>query len=637
MTDPSVDARKPGAAVLGAAAVVLAAFWVYGPALRGTWLWDDGLEIARNPWVRSPVGWWKPWVDGSAMDYFPLKDTLQWAQWHLWGGNVLGYHLTNVGLHALCALLLWRVLSRLGVHFAWIGGLLFAVHPVAVESVAWISEFKNPLSLAFLLLAAGYWLDSDAVRPAGPEGSTQVPTLGFHPSAGKALLCFCAALLSKTTVVMFPAGLLLHAWWKRGRITRKDLLSSAPFFAASLVLGSVTLWFQAHRAFGQAGIPAGLGSRLAQAGWSSLLYLGECLFPVGLAPIYGPAGGRLPAILPWLVIAALVGLLWFKRAGFGRPVLFGLGWFGINLVPVLGLVPIAYLRVAPRADHLAYVSLVGLVGLAAAGIGNGILGRTGGKDRGSGRERSRASLLRVLPILCLVGALAWESRSYAGIFRDEASLWKAAVERNPDAWLARNNLGKVLLEAGRPAEAVAQFAQAVRLEPDSAEAHANLGNALQKLGRVTQARAEYREALRIDPAFAGAHYNLGLSFLLSRQPVEAAGEFRAAVAGDPLSAAAHNDLGLALFRVGRASEAIAEYRRALLLSPDLPEAHVNLGNAYFQGGRPADALGEYRRALRANPGYAGAHRNLAQALERLGRYGEARVELEEAERLERLP
>jgi len=695
----------------GAVGIFLATVWVYWPALRGTWLWDDGLEIAENGLLGDPGGWWKPWVDRSSMDYFPLKSTLQWVQWHLWGADVLGYHLTNVGLHALSAVLLWAVLQKIFTRpfdsapfgaaqdkqgepcgfAAWLGGLLFAIHPLAVESVAWISEFKNTLSLPLLLLALLFWIRWSELPPTrsfGPEEEITRTTfpmkrIGGNPlhlrspnanearpgrhappllCYGCALIFFLAAMLSKSSVVMFPFALLLYAWWRRGRVGRRDLLATAPFFLVSLALGLTTFWFQGHRAIGLAGTPAGFGSRLAQAGWSMVLYFRDAIFPAYLAPIYPRWHPNWPAplqFLPWVAIAAVfIGLYQLSSrrtpdwpegrrdilsrpdavaqsgiaSPFSRHALFGLGWFCLFLIPILGLVPIAYLRVSPRAGHLAYVSLVGLVGLAAAGIG----AAQASPPASSATAGETPALHRIgfCFVLALVAALAIDARHYAAVFRDEKSLWTYAVQRHPDAWLARNNLGKVYLEAGRTADAVEQFQQAIRLEPDSPEAHANLGNALEKSGLVGEARSQYETALRIDPGFAGAHYNLGLSLLLSGRLAEAADQFRAALRSDPGRAEADNDLGLSLFRMGRLPEAIAAYRQALLLSPELPEAHLNLGNAFFQLGRLDDAVGQYREALRERPQYSSAHHNLGYALERLGRFQEAKIELDEAERLE---
>jgi tetratricopeptide (TPR) repeat protein len=589
--------------------IAAASAWVYFPSVRGTWLWDDALEVAQNPALPAPGGWWQPWIHPQGMDYFPLKSSIQWLEWRAWGAHPLGYHLVNLGLHVASALLIWRLLRLLGVRAAFLGGLLFAVHPLAVESVAWVSEFKNAVSLPPLLLASISFVEFDLHRRPGARNAS--------------LLWFLAALACKTSVVMFPFVILLFAWWRRGRIAARDLRDDAPFFGASLAMGAATLWFQSTRAIGIAGTQQGLLARVGQAGWSVISYARQSVWPSGIAPVYSPAGGSLPAVLPWLAMAAVLAVFWSRRAGWGRQALLGSGWFLLNLVPVLGIIPMAYLRISPRADHFAYVPLVGCVGLAAAAFG----AAAGALERRVGAG--------VLPRLCLmacaaaaVGAAAFEARAYAAAFRDDKALWTLAVERNPQAWLARNNLGKALLQERRAADAAGQFREAIRIEPDSPEAHANLGNCLAAEGLPADARREYAAALRIDPGFAGGHYNLGLSFLRSGMLEEASAEFRATLKLDPGHASAHNNLGLSLAKSGELPEGMKQYRLALGLNPDLEEAHLNLGNALFRLGRTGEAVGEYREALRINPGYAGAHNNLGYALERLGRTKEAEAELE---------
>jgi tetratricopeptide (TPR) repeat protein len=602
---------KPGTKAVAALSIAVAAGCVYGPCLKGKWLWDDGLEVSQNAALRSPGGWWEPWVHPQGMDYFPLKGTLQWLEWHLWGADPSGYHGVNLGLHVVSALLVWRLLGLLGVRAAFLGALLFAVHPLAVESVAWISEFKNTVSLPPLLLACIAFVRYDSE--------------GRRADLVRALLWFLAALLCKTSVVMLPFVLLLFAWWRRGRISGRDLRAAAPFLAAALAMGAVTVWFQSTRAIGIAGTPERLAARLAQAGWSILAYARLSVWPAGLEPIYPPAAVSWTAFLPWLCIGAALAFFWIRRSGWGRHALLGSGWFLLNLVPVLGIIPMSYYRVSPRADHLAYVSLVGIVGLAAAAFG----GALGAWQRRKG-PGMRARLPFAMGALAAVVALALVARAYASAFRDEKALWTYAVQRNPGAWLARSSLGKVLLEEGRPAEGALQLREAVRLQPDSFESRAELGNCLEAQGLVEEARQEYAAALAVNPRFAGGHYDLGVSLLRSRQFDEAAGEFREALRLDPAYAAARNNLGLALAGLGRPSEAMEQYEGAIRLDPGLPEAHLNLGNALFRMGRTVEAVAEYREALRLDPGYSGAHNNLGYALSRLGRQKEADAEFDAA-------
>jgi len=595
-----VSRARRGETVAGAAAILLAAFWVYLPALRGGWLWDDDLEVMGNAVLRAADGWWRPWVAPAGMDYFPLKSTVQWVEWHLWSGHVTGYHLANLALHGLSALLVWRLLSRLlgpgGGVGAWFAGLIFAVHPVAVESVAWISEFKNVLSLPPLLWATIAWVELDEGGP------------GWTPAARRhylvALLGFLLAMLSKTSVVMFPGVLLLHAWWKRNRLGAKDLLRTLPFFAISAGLGLVTVWFQNHWAIGVGGPMPAFGLRVAQAGWSALAYLRASLWPSGLAAIYLPAGGGWPAVVPWLALAALFAVLWRWRGSWGRPALLGLGWFFLNLVPVLGLVPMSYLRTSPRADHFAYLPLVGLAGLAGAAW------VAAERQPRAGRRWAAAVGLA----LGLV--LATCAHHYAAVFRSSETLWTATVARSPGAWLACNNLGQERLREGRLAEARSLFEEAARDGPASAEVQANLGSVDERLGRLAEARGHYEAALRLDPGFGGAHYNLGTLLLSAGEPARAADEFRAALQSNPGSAKVHNNFGVALARQGRAEAALDEYRAALRLDPRLADAWVNLGNALLRLDRTGEAVAAYRAALSIAPDNVAARHNLTAALER---------------------
>ncbi|HVW22586.1 MAG TPA: tetratricopeptide repeat protein [Opitutaceae bacterium] len=598
--------RWPGT-VLRAGAIAGATLWAYGPALRGGWVWDDDVEILQNRVLRDPRGWWTPWVHPAGQDYFPLKSTLQWIQWRLWGPEPLGYHLTSVALHLLSAWLLWRLLLRLGIRQGWIGGLLFALHPLAAESVAWIAEFKNALSLPLLLAAMLAWLRFERTRRAGPYAAS----LGL----------FLLALLAKSTVVMLPCVLLLHAWWRRGRAGPGDWLRAAPFFAAALALGAVTLEFQAHRAIGPvAVVTAGAGERLAGAGLSLLFYLGKVLWPARLMPIYPHWTDRQLwfGLAGWLALGAGAAALLRRGGAAGRAALLGLGFFALNLLPVLGIVPIAFDRLSWVADHFGYVSLVGIAGLAAAA---------------ADLAWRRRPALAAAGTAALALALAASTRAQAASFRDAEALWSRAVRLNPAAPLARNNLGIALADRGRYPEAIAQYQASLRLDPGSAEVRTNLANSLAESGRGAEAEAQYRAALRLDPKFWGASFNLGKLLARSGHPEGALAEYARAMRLNPDYAPGAYEFGNALAQAGRTAEAEEWYRRALHADPDLADARLNYGNLLAEQGRASDAIAQYEVVLRLEPDSADVHNNLGSLLAMSGRLAEARAQFQQALRL----
>jgi len=611
------------AEALRAAVIVLAGLWIYFPALRGDWVWDDITEVAQNPVLEDPAGLRSIWTAAKGADYFPLKTTLQWLEWRAWGPHPLGYHLATLALHLLSALLFWRLLARWGVRWAWVGGLLLVLHPLAVESVAWIAETKNTLSLALALLALHAYVSFD-------ERASAVKTARRSPNGeGRAfywlsLLCFLAALLSKTTVAMFPVILLLYAWWRRGRVGGSDLGASVPFFALSLGLGLVTVWFQEHRAMAGADVGAGgLGSRIAGSGLAVAFYIGKFVWPSALMPNYprwSMASPRPWEFLPWLGLIALAALCWSRRAGWGRHVLFGIGAFVISIAPVLGLVPMAYLRISWVADHFAYFPMPALAGLAAAGAGSL-----------AARRPLRAPVIAAAAAAGLV--LAGVSRSYARIFRDDDAFWSYAVAENPASWLAHNDLGLVRAQAGRWPEAIAHYEEAIRLNPGFAEAHNNLGAALAVSGRLPLAIGQFVEALRLQPHYLQARIDLANALAQSGRFPEAIEQYGQVLRREPGSAELHGHLGFALSESGRPSEAVAQYEEALRLDPNFAEAHYRLGNALGNAGRLAEAIPHYERAVRLNPAFAEARANLGLALARGGRPTDGIAELREALRL----
>jgi hypothetical protein len=500
--------------------LVIVTFAVYQPTWHSGFIWDDGLLITENRMVQARDGLYGIWFTTEAANYYPLTSSFWWLEWRLWGNNPAGYHVVNVLLHMVNVVLIWMVLRRLRVPGAWLAALLYAVHPVNVATVAWISEQKNTLSMLFFTLSILWYLRFDGENK------------GYW--YGLSLTAFLLALLSKAAVVMLPVVLLGCAWWLRGRLRAKDWLRAAPFFALSFLLGLTTVWFECNRDLnGQLTRAGGLFSRLPVAGVAPWFYLYKAVLPLDLCMIYpqwNPGAWGWAGWLPGIVLAGSVALLWWKRCGWGRPLLFGFGYFVVMLFPMLGFFDQGFYEYSMVADHWQYYSIAGVAALAAAGTV--ALGQR--LHRGQQVIGSVAGL-----VVIVLGALTWQR---CLVFRDQETLFRDNLHYNPSAWVAHYNLGVVLQRAGRMEGAAEEFEQALQFKPDLAEAHYNLGLVFAQAGRVPEAIAHWEQALRIKPDYADAHYNLGV----------------------------------ALENAGRLAEAIRQYEQTQKIQPDYVAAQKEL-------------------------------------------------------------
>lgn len=598
------------------AAVLIAVTWAaFVPALRNGFVWDDDSFLTANALIHSPAGVGKFWFTAEAPDYFPLTSTLLWVEWRLWGMRAAGYHLTNLLLHAGSSLLLWRVLQRLGLgaRIAWAAALLFAVHPVNVQTVAWITQRKNTLALFLGALSVWLWLksrsevDAGAARPeAGDRGrKAQVAAYAL------ALLCFALSLLAKTILVTLPVVLALLAWRMKGKLTRRDLAALLPFAAVSAIVATVAFGFQQNRSIGPELAlvrPEGWLTRLLGVGWAFWFYLGKALLPVRLCFIYPRWAidpGNALHYLPLAALAASAGCLaagaWRARGRSAARSALGTGLLIhlLLLAPVLGLVPIYYFRYSLVSDHYQYPALIAVTALVAAGLDRWLQ-----RAPGAARPIALAALAAAGVAACNV-----ETRNY----RDAQTLYRATLRKNPACWMAHCNLGAWLAAEGKATEAVLHYREALRLKPDYAEAHNNLGNALARAGDPQAALAHLEQAIRIRPGYAEAHNNLGVTLVELHRTDEAVRHYRAAIRYAPRYAQPRCNLGDLLAGRGLFAEAADWYRQAIACRPDFAEAHNNLGAALLQLGRVPDAVASFEEALRLNPAYSDARRNLATA------------------------
>ena len=591
--------------------LVIVTFAAYQPTWHAGFIWDDDDHLTANPAMTAPHGLKMIWSSLAVGRYYPLTLTTFWVQRRLWGLHPMPYHLVNVLLHATNSVLVFFLLRRLRIPAAWLAAAVWVLHPVNVESVAWITELKNTQSAVFFFLAVWCFLRSDA--GAGRRWY------------GLALACGLAALLSKPSTVVLPLALLLCVWWERGTWRRADVLRIAPFLILALGMSALTVIEQRGHIQRESTAEwnLGIGERLVVAGKAVWFYASKVLWPARLTFVYPRWNLDAASIWSWLPLAGLVvgGVLLgvWRRQRWARAGMFGCGFFVLALLPVLGFVDVYYFRYSFVADHFQYLASLGLISLAAS-LGAAICEWTGQRGRDLGVVAAAIALLTL-------GVSTWRQ---ARIYQDSETLWGDTLMKNPQCWMAHNNLGNVLVHEGKVSDAIGHYEQALRIKPDYAEAHSNLGNALEQAGKIGEAIAHYEQALRIKPDFAEAHNNLGSALYLAGKSEEAIAQYEQTLRLKPDFALAHYNLGNALARVGRVPEAIEHYEQALRIKPDYAEAHENLGTALARTGNVKDAIEHYRQALGLQPDYAEAHDNLGIALWQTGRSKDAIEHYEQA-------
>ncbi|HUB68592.1 MAG TPA: tetratricopeptide repeat protein [Candidatus Methylacidiphilales bacterium] len=599
------------ALILPATVIIVATAVIFWPVLQGDWLWDDDADITKNVVTQSASGLWSIWFQpGSQTDFYPVKSTVQWVQWHLWGNDTLGYHLTNLVLHMVGALLVWRLFHQLGLKLAWLGGLIFAVHPALVESVAWIAELKNTLSLPFFLLSAIFYL--------------KFSERGYRRDYFLSLGLFLIAMLTKPSMAMWPAVLLLYAWWKRGRIGWDDWKTSAPFFAVSLLLGAVALMMAGDQTPGLVPL-GGFFSRIALMGTTFAFYLSKTVWPVGLLPIYPqwPVNPPSPIqFLPWVALGGLLFWFWTKRKSWGRPMLFGFGFFLLMLLPFSGAVPISFMYITWVMDHFLYIPILGPIGLVIAGL-----------EQASRQMPQPARYGGIGLLAAILIALIATSRAYAAKFVSQEVLWNYTLAINPNCWGAYDNLGNAFLHQGKADEAITQYKKALGIDMNLAEVHYNLGVALIHKREMDDAISQFQKALELNPNYADAHNNLGNALSQKGQVDDAIIEYQKALKVNPRYPEAQSNLGLAFLQKGRVDDAIVQLQKAAEADPTNTTTHYLLGNALLQKGRLDEAIAQLQNAAALDPGNADVHNSLGVALAQSGRMNEAIIQFEDVVQL----
>jgi protein O-mannosyl-transferase len=619
-----------GPTICGVCLIVVVTALVYWPSLRGGFLLDDDILLTNNRLIQSPHGLIGFWLSSDAPDYWPMTSTMLWLEWRLWKLNPIGYRLTNLLLHIVECYLIWVILRKLSIPGALAAALLFAVHPVNVESVAWIAQRKNMLAMLFFLLSILFYLNCRNRRAAGPGTPFDKTALAGRPIREwiwyfASIVAFVLAMLSKASIAILPLVLLLIVWWQDRRIERPTLFELAPFVFIAVALVAVNVWFQTHGASHPIR-NANLAERLTGAGAAAWFYLSKALLPIDLIYVYPQWNIDLHLIRWWLPsIMALAGTatIWrCRNTRFGRPIWMAWLFFCVALLPVMGFTDVGFMKHSLVADHYQHVALIGVAAITAAAWDNW---------RTSGPNGKQASIVVLFAVLGGFGYLAFQQSK---LYADTVGLYQATLRRNPDSVLMHINLGRALAESGQTEKAITQYRTALQLDPDQPEVHNNVANVLLSKGRLQDAIQHYSTALALDPDFALARVNLIDAYIKAGNLPRAMAECRAALNVDPHSTDAHIRLAKIYRKSGNLDEAIEEYKRALRGAPESAVAHNDFGNALKDSGRLEEAIANYYRAIELKADYPEAHNNLATLLLKSGQIDQALEHFEEALRLD---
>src|SRR6267378_5288808 len=676
---------------LWALLLIALVFISYARVFDADFIWDDESHLTRNPCIVGPLGLKEIWTSARAV-YYPLVLTTFWTVHKFAGLSPWPYHLLNVFLHAGSAVLLWQVLRQLNVRGAWLGAALWALHPVMVQSVAWVTELKNTQSGFFYLLSIFCFLKWAADKsisvpsPLSSQGRRQgegfdiksetpiaSPLSSFlSPSRnreaeraavntelksrgcmrwwnfGLSLFFFVLAILSKPSVVLLPVVLALCLWWRTGRIYWRDIAALVPFLLISALASVWTILEQKFHA-GAIGVEWAQTwpERLIIAGRAIWFYLAKLAWPYPLIFIYPRwkiNSSQLMAYLP--LVAALAGLLalWLIRAKWSRAVFFAAAYNVVSLFPVLGFFSVYFFRYSFVSDHFQYLASMGPLALAGAGIVT-IVGRFGETPSQLASDTDALqfsdsiavvkskSFLLVATSGVLLLSLVFLTWRQTVVYHNLVTLYTGTLTKNPGCWMAHYNVGIALNDQGDADRAIVHYRQAVELRPSYAEAHYNLGRLLVQKGQVDEAVAHYEKALEINPADAAAHNNLGATLFANGRVDEAIAHYQKALAIQPDYADASCNLASALLSKGALDGSIAYYFVCLAISPDQAEAQYNLASALFRTGRMDEAIAHYQKVIELRPENADAHANLGSVFLSKGRLRDAIAQYRDALRI----
>ena len=577
--------------------IIVLCFIIYGPSLANGFIWDDDAYVHKNPVLTSPTAVKDIWFSYKTPQYYPLVFTSFLIEHALWGFKPFGYHLVNLLLHIINALLVFTLVRKFSPKLAFFTAVIFAIHPIQVETVAWITERKNLLGLLFFLLATLSYLRFEEKK----KKADYIASLAL----------FTCALLSKSVAVCFVAVPLLYQWWKENRITLQKILVTLPFAAIGILSAVNTIYLELYRvgAKWDTWTLAPLG-RLILSARILFFYAYKLLVPFRFIFFYPRWQVDAGQWWQWLFLAAAVGLLVFlvkARRRLGRGALALFLFYIISIFPALGFFNVYPMKYSYVADHFSYLSTPALILLLAGAFS---------------RIKTPKPLLPPLFIIMII-FLSVKALSLTASYKDEMTLWLDTVKKNPDAWMAYNNLGILYKDQERIGESMAAYTKAIEINPEYENTYYNLGNLYIHLKQHHKAVEFYQKAIDLNPNYAQCYNNLGNAYKDTGRIDEAIDSYKKAIRLNPHYAMAMSNLGVAYLNKGQRDTAIELFEKAIALDPIYAETYNNLASLYYETKRVKEAIPLYKKAISLKPDYAEAYSNLAVACLTLKRYADA--------------
>ena len=580
---------------LFAGTIILITVLSYLPAIQAGYIWDDDMHVTQNRHLLDIDGLKQIWLNPtSTPQYYPMVHTTFWIEHKLWEFDPLGYHLTNVLIHIGSSLLLWRLLQLLGIRGAWLAAVIFAAHPVHVETVAWITERKNVLSLLFYLLSLLAYIQFIGLRqPDKP------PTRRDYRLYALSFVLFAAALLSKTVVCTLPAAILLLIWWKRGRITIRDVLPLVPFFIVGLAMGMITALIEKYHVGASGGEwELNVIQHLLLAGRIFWFYTWKLLWPAKLIFIYPRWEIDATDLRLYLYPAAfivLVTILLLLRNRTGRSSLAAVLFFAGTLSPALGFFDVYPFRFSFVADHFQYHASIGLIVLIASLLALAT-------DRLKCRTIT-LFMITLIPVMTL-GVITWQQ---CNMYKNEKVLWENTLASNSTAWMAMNNLGQILEKETKPDQAMALYQRAVQIKPDFVDALNNLGNILVAKGKHEEAYEIFTKAIEYQPDLAKPYNNRGNVNRLMQRYDEALIDLNRGIELKPDYWSIYYNRGITYLQIGNHTKAIDDFSTAISLEPGFANTYFHRGIAHLQLEDHQSALQDMNQTIMLMPEHIQAY------------------------------